>query len=312
MRIELSPRDVARIGLVPSADPLWELASSVRLLAVDDGFGWWRRWVRPRLPESVRVLEWLYAESVPGFLLPAAADLGAGLATVLGTGADRLRGELRGRTRDPGLPGWASGLVNGSVAGLPRLVQAMREYFEAAVEPHWDTVCAQVDADRELRTRVLSGEGVDALLASLGPALRWSAPTLSAGFGGEPLVPGGAGMLLVPTYFAVRPEVVLCRRPGPVRLGYPALHRPVRQRTARPLSPNRALGALLGPTRAAALAVVAAGCSTSELAARLGVTPSAVSKHTAVLRAAGLIATRRERNTVLHTLTPLGLSLLGG
>jgi DNA-binding transcriptional ArsR family regulator len=310
VRIELTPRDVARIGLVPSANPLWELACSVRLLAVADGFGWWRRWVRPRLPESVRVLEWLCADPVPGFLLPGTADLGSGLAAVLGTGADRLRADLRGRAPDPGLPAWAAALGKGTVAGLPRLVHAMREYFEAAVEPHWDTVRAQVEADRERRMRVLADEGVGALLAGLGPVLRWSAPVLSAGLAREPVAPGGAGMLLAPTYFAVRPQVV--RSAGPVWLGYPAVHRPIRQRSTKRASPNRALAALLGPTRAAALVIVAAGCSTSELAARLGVTPSAVSKHTAVLRAAGLIATRRERNTVLHTLTPLGLSLLGG
>jgi DNA-binding MarR family transcriptional regulator len=53
-----------------------------------------------------------------------------------------------------------------------------------------------------------------------------------------------------------------------------------------------------------------AGCTTSELAALLGVTPSAVSKHTAILREAGLISTHRDRNTVLHSLTPLGSALL--
>lgn len=310
MRIELAPRDVARIGLVPSVNPLWELACAVRLLARDDGFGWWRRWVRPRLPESVRVLEWLYADPLPGFLLPVTADLGSGLAAVLGTGVDRLRADLRGRAPYPGLPAWAATLVKGGVAGLPRLVQAMREFFEAAVEPHWDTVRAQVGADREQRIRVLADEGVDALLGSLGPVLRWAPPMLSTGLDGEPSAPGDARTLLAPTFFAVRPEVA--RPVGLLWLGYPAAPRPVRQRNVRRPAPNRALAALLGPTRAAALVVVAAGCSTSELAARLGVTPSAVSKHTAVLRAAGLIATRRERNTVLHTLTPLGLSLLDG
>ncbi|GHF53809.1 DNA-binding transcriptional ArsR family regulator [Amycolatopsis bartoniae] len=306
MRIELGPLDIARTALAPAAEPLWELACSVRLLTAGDGFAWWRRQVRPRLPESVRVLEWLYAEPAPGFLLPRATDLSAGLAAVLETQAHRLRTELRGRTAPATLPAWAAALAEGDVSSLPKLVQAMREYFEAAVEPHWDTVLAHVGADRQLRAHVLAGEGVGALLTGLAPALRWSAPVLSAGSEDELVVPGGAGIVLTPTYFALRPQVALS--PGPVRLGYPALPRPARPRTC---PPDRALSALLGPTRAAALTVVAAGCSTSELAARLGVTPSAVSKHTSVLRAAGLIATRRERNTVVHTLTPLGLSLLG-
>ncbi|WP_236794180.1 helix-turn-helix transcriptional regulator [Amycolatopsis sp. GM8] len=309
MRIELEPRDVARIGLVPSVNPLWELASSVRLLATDDGFGWWRRRVRPHLPDGMPVLEWLCGgESVPGFLVPDLADPGAGLAAVLATAPARLRADLRGYRPEPGLPGWASALVSGSVAGLPRLVQVMRTYFATAIEPYWDAVRAQVEADRELRTRVLADQGVDALLASLGPALRWSSPTLTAGAPETPVTLDGARLLLAPTYFAARPEVVLSA--GHVRLAYPASTPTVRRRAVRPSAPSRALSALLGPTRAAALTIVAAGCSTSELAARLGVTPSAVSKHTSILRAAGLIATRRERNTVLHTLTPLGVSLL--
>jgi DNA-binding transcriptional ArsR family regulator len=40
------------------------------------------------------------------------------------------------------------------------------------------------------------------------------------------------------------------------------------------------------------------------------VTPSAISRHTTVLRQAGLIITRRDRNTALHSLTPLGTALL--
>ncbi|WP_082122120.1 winged helix-turn-helix domain-containing protein [Frankia sp. CpI1-P] len=54
------------------------------------------------------------------------------------------------------------------------------------------------------------------------------------------------------------------------------------------------------------------GTSTSQLADLLGVSSAAVSQHTAVLRAAGLIATRRNRNLVLHTITPLGRLLLRG
>ena len=223
MRIELGPRDIARVALAPAADPLWELACSVRLLASGDGFAWWR----PRLPAGTRVLEWLYADPVPEFLLPRGTDLGAGLAAVLGTEAHRLRAGLRDREVPAALPPWAAALAAGDLRGLPKLVRAMREYFEAAVEPHWDTVLAHVGADRQLRTHVLADEGVGALLSGLGPALRWSAPVLSAEPAGEPIVPAGAGILLTPTFFTLRPHAV--RTAGPVRLGYPALHRPARR-----------------------------------------------------------------------------------
>jgi DNA-binding transcriptional ArsR family regulator len=42
----------------------------------------------------------------------------------------------------------------------------------------------------------------------------------------------------------------------------------------------------------------------------LGISPAAASQHASVLRNAGLLVTRRDRNTVLHTLTPLGSAML--
>ncbi|MFI6160449.1 helix-turn-helix domain-containing protein [Micromonospora haikouensis] len=70
------------------------------------------------------------------------------------------------------------------------------------------------------------------------------------------------------------------------------------------------LAALLGGTRAAVLAAVGAGCSTSELARRVGVSAATASQHASVLRAAGLIDTRRTGGSVLHTLRPLGRHVL--
>jgi DNA-binding transcriptional ArsR family regulator len=58
------------------------------------------------------------------------------------------------------------------------------------------------------------------------------------------------------------------------------------------------------------LASVADGCTTTELAHRAGVSLAAASQHAAVLRGAGLIASRRQGSAVLHVLTPLGAELL--
>ncbi|MBF6239939.1 winged helix-turn-helix transcriptional regulator [Nocardia otitidiscaviarum] len=74
---------------------------------------------------------------------------------------------------------------------------------------------------------------------------------------------------------------------------------------------SRDLSALLGATRAAVLEAVADGGSTTELALRLGISPSSASEHAAVLRGAGLITSTRTRNQVRHRLTPLGAALLG-
>ena len=52
------------------------------------------------------------------------------------------------------------------------------------------------------------------------------------------------------------------------------------------------------------------GCTTGEVARRLNISAAAASQHTTVLRNAGLLVSQRDRNTVLHTLTPLGRAML--
>ena len=54
------------------------------------------------------------------------------------------------------------------------------------------------------------------------------------------------------------------------------------------------------------------GATTTALARRLGVTPSAVSQHLAVLHRGGLVDKRRSGRAVLYQTTALGLALLGG
>ncbi|MFI6868033.1 ArsR/SmtB family transcription factor [Nocardia sp. NPDC050406] len=74
---------------------------------------------------------------------------------------------------------------------------------------------------------------------------------------------------------------------------------------------SRDLSALLGATRAAVLEAIADGGSTTDLALRLGISPSSASEHAAILRDAGLTVSMRSRNQVRHRLTPLGAALLG-
>jgi DNA-binding transcriptional ArsR family regulator len=125
----------------------------------------------------------------------------------------------------------------------------------------------------------------------------------------------GRGLRLVPSLFlGDRPAVLIetgHREDSPV-LVYQALTDPD---TIGALwhgyEPDpHALGALVGRTRAAALQALRASCSTSELGNRLGVSTAAASQHATVLRNAGLITTRRRRNAVFHSLTPLGVALV--
>ncbi|KFU80320.1 Helix-turn-helix domain-containing protein [Amycolatopsis lurida] len=115
----------------------------------------------------------------------------------------------------------------------------------------------------------------------------------------------GRGIRLVPSYFCWDTPVALADEDLPPVLGFPVSH----EHEPAPLPKH--LATLLGRTRAAVLYAVA-GCPTSgELADRLGVSAAAVSRHTTVLRDAGLITSRRHGAVVLHHLTPAGAALLG-
>ncbi|MFF3264712.1 hypothetical protein ACFYWO_36750 [Streptomyces sp. NPDC002932] len=52
--------------------------------------------------------------------------------------------------------------------------------------------------------------------------------------------------------------------------------------------------------------------STGGIAAQLFLAPASASRHTAVLREAGLISSHRRRHEVLHRRTSLGEALLNG
>jgi DNA-binding transcriptional ArsR family regulator len=74
---------------------------------------------------------------------------------------------------------------------------------------------------------------------------------------------------------------------------------------------EEAAEALLGAPRVRLLAALRSPATTTALARRLGVTPSAVSQHLAVLHRGGLVDKRRSGRTVLYQTTALGLALLG-
>jgi DNA-binding transcriptional ArsR family regulator len=73
---------------------------------------------------------------------------------------------------------------------------------------------------------------------------------------------------------------------------------------------SAAVEELLGAPRARLLAVLRSPATTTALAWRLGVTPSAVSQHLAVLHRGGLVDRRRSGRCVLYETSQLGLALL--
>jgi DNA-binding transcriptional ArsR family regulator len=198
----------------------------------------------------------------------------------------------------------------------PEWSVAIRRFHQVAIAPYWKRVRSCLAAERAARGRILLEEGVHGLLSSLHPAAAWEAPRLSIhGPADQEVRLGGQGLLIVPSLFMRdRLEVFLPapRTDGPPVLVYPM---PIDVPTANTLwtmstHKEEALMALVGRTRAMLLWTLNESSTTTGLSTKLSVSPAAISQHTAVLRTAGLISTRRDGNRVWHSLTPLGSDLL--
>ncbi|MGY1440010.1 ArsR/SmtB family transcription factor [Streptomyces reniochalinae] len=321
LRVYFTSEDLARVRVASGPDYLWEISNSVQTLQRADGtreFGEWRRWARPRLPESSRLLTPLLPPQgcSPDFLTPTYGDresLQAAVDTLVRTPRPRLRADLTRVAATRRLPGWTTALADGDGAALHRLGQVLGAYHRQVMAPFWQRVRAHIDADRVLRVHGLLDGAVDGLLAGLGPRFRWRPPVLEADYPVEhDLWLNGRGLLLQPSFFCWPTPVTLTDGALPPVLVYPIDHerdwsRP--QPSARP-DTDAALGQLIGHTRAAVLSAARTGASTVELARLLGVTHPAVSQHVKVLRAAGLVTTARRAGRSLHVATAEGRALL--
>lgn len=316
LRIHFTPDDLARTHLAHGPDPFWESVLSMHMLYRRAGgsmFDDWRRQVRGRVPRWTQEVLLPMAPpygSFADFLTPSAGSVGfaEGADAIMATPPVQLRRDLDLLAGQHPLPSWVAALGTGEMAVLERIVDAVRCYHDAALRPIWEKLSQAVEADRAVRRRALADGGVERLLASLPYPIRWERPVLSSAYPGadRDLYLEGRGLLLVPSYFCWGTPVTLVEPSLPPVLVYPI------DRHALPeAAPVRGgLDALLGRTRAATLRAVAGGATTSEVARLAGVSASAASQHTAVLRQAGLVESRRVGGSMLHTATALGRALL--
>jgi hypothetical protein len=287
----------------------------------------WTRQARAVLTPDMRPLLELAAtrpHPLPAFLFRAdhGQDLNEVLDRIRATPRTVLRQDIARLQPYARLPGWAGDLVEGDPRTLDRLTQAVRLYDEQTIGPHWADIRASLEADRAIRAQIMAVNGVGGLLASVSPRLRWDPPVLHwYAHDVRPDVPrdiflDGRGLVLSPSLFVKDQGALRFDDPSmPVDFAYPLLQGPASDRAWCPkkrADGNTALAALVGPTRAAVLAALTTGYTTTQLARHLGISPASASEHTTVLRSAGLVASARHRNTVHHTLTPLGQALLTG
>ncbi|MFI6133313.1 hypothetical protein [Micromonospora sp. NPDC051141] len=338
MRIHFTVADVARVRMV-TLGPLAELQLSLRKLQQPGSeilFMPWRtraasgaRLLPPDLRDAARFLAPPSAPLVDLFTLVGAADSYAeGIDRLCQAPAGPLDREFAlaptaASARSP----WITGFAHGDRTARPRLTGALADYHALAIAPYWSRIRRLLDNERAARTAVMVAQGLDAMLAGLAPTLRWSPPVLEVSTSPRTWTPGdrtsaiteihlrGRGVLLAPSLFTDADDLGLYTpwNDDPALLIYPVdLDASTSMRLWQPAEQagDVALARLLGTTRAAALRVIADGCTTTGLARRLGITPGGASQHATVLREAGLVVSHRHRNTVRHALTSLGVELL--
>jgi DNA-binding transcriptional ArsR family regulator len=295
LRIHFTVEDLSRVRMTASLGAVAESVFALDLFSHSSGavFNKWRHQVRKRLDQRFDTIERLARDhSLPDLLW------------------------LLERPRAAESRTWVADQDRQQIAA------EVFVFCQAAVIPHWERIGEHLESVRDARGRITIANGVERMLSTLHPRIRWNPPVLEIPDEREhDLHLGGRGLVLTPSLFLLsRPCVVV---DAERETGLPALvfatpatvavaTHVLDDGTAPEKSPQKgqALGALIGHTRAAALRVLAESCTTGELSARLGISLAGASKHATVLRRAGLITTERNRNTALHTLTSLGVALL--
>ena len=241
----------------------------------------------------------------------------AELARLCATQATAVRASLHRVWEGYPWPESARELAARPRESLAEIAAELGECHGRLIAPHWERIRPVLEADIAYRAGLLADGGARSLFSDLHPDLRWSGGTLTLTDTdqGPPvfkIMLGPDGVVLMPSVFNW-PQVSLSRATSTQTIMlYPARGAAtVWESGALADGPEEAAEALLGAPRARLLAALRSPATTTALARRLGVTPSAVSQHLAVLHRGGLVDKRRSGRAVLYQTTALGLALLG-
>jgi DNA-binding transcriptional ArsR family regulator len=325
--LELGVADLA--GTRFAISPLHETLRALPLLANPDRSPVNRPWVRWALAEldrrSLR-LPGIWPLIVtdlpywPEFLFPAPAgkspSLNEELVRLCATPDDQVRASLRRVFGSGRWPDSATDLFERPRGALAEIAAEVADYHERLIAPHWERMRSVFEADISYHAELLAGGGARSLFSELHPGLRWSEGKLlmtdTETWPGDPQVTlGPDGLVLVPSVFNWPDWSIKKSTSTQTTLLYPARGAATVWSSSEATAADAtAVELLLGAPRARLLEALCSPATTTALARRLGVTPSAVSQHLTVLHRGGLVDRRRSGRTVLYQTSELGLALL--
>lgn len=200
-------------------------------------------------------------------------------------------------------PDSATDLARHPRVALAGLAAELAAVHDRLIAPHWERIRSVFDADIGYRAGLLAQGGARQLLNGLHEELHWEAGQLTLDHSWDPRVRkatlGPDGLVLVPSVFIWPWVAIKGRTTTQTTVRYPTRGIAALWRAARPTEAPAAAERLLGVPRARLLSALRSPATTTDLARGLGVTPSAVSQHLAVLSASGLVARQRAGRSVL-------------
>ncbi|WP_462418262.1 ArsR/SmtB family transcription factor [Kytococcus sp. Marseille-QA3725] len=200
-------------------------------------------------------------------------------------------------------------VLHHDTTGLHRTwVRQARERLATRPDPDIRLLLADI-AQRSAR---LARVGIAQLLTELSPRVSLGESAVLQVEGNcldQKRVPGGRGLLLHPSIFAMPRGVIGLRQPITPTVIYPALGAG-NLWAADEIEAEQALDDVVGRTRAQLLRATGTPRSTTELASTLSLSAGTVSEHLALLRRAGLVTSSRDGRAVLYRRTTLADVLL--
>ena len=312
--------DLARTRFAIS--PMWELMSSLRALRDPARATLHLPWVTDALPIA-RSLDLNGALALtppegymPDFITPPPTDplarLDEELEVVRDTSAAQIRADIERLIGEGRSSAALECFLENPVAEVERMCEALGEFWDRALEPHWPRIRAVLQDDLRFRANQLTEGGPARLFSDLSPEVRWREDRLEMKGCGDyehEVELAGAGLLLVPSAFQATRPAAITEEPWQPTMLYPSRGIGLLWEGGPEEDPE-SLRKLIGGTRSKLLVALESPRSTTDLSRTLGVSPGGVSQHLAVLRGSGLVCSEREGRSVLYMRTELADSLI--